>query len=238
MTSPLIGITTAPHFLRNGLSHDRLAHTYIQAVKTAGGIPVLLPSSLQGTDLTVLRERLDGILLSGGGDIDPQRFGGIPSETIDDVSEKRDELEFALVKLSVETDWPLLGICRGMQVINTALGGSLYTDLPSQYGTSVNHSTPDENGRDFLAHEVTIKSDTFLAGILKSQQFWVNSFHHQGIQRAAEKLVLSAVASDGLVEGLELPGRRFFVGVQWHPECLPLQAEAQALFETFIRAAQ
>jgi len=238
MTQALIGITTNPRFPKGDLSYDRLAHTYVESVLAAGGVPVLLPNKLQEAELPALRERLDGILLSGGGDIEPGRFKGTPSPTIGDISEERDELEFGLVRMSVATDWPLLGICRGMQVIDVALGGTLYTDLPTQYDSTIEHNTPDEKGRDYCSHEVTIKPGTVLAEILKSTRLAVNSFHHQGIKQVPPGLRVNATAGDGLVEGVEMVGKRFFIGVQWHPECLPQQAEAKALFTAFIRAAQ
>ncbi|MHC1740306.1 MAG: gamma-glutamyl-gamma-aminobutyrate hydrolase family protein [Anaerolineaceae bacterium] len=235
-SKPLIGITATPENLSSGLPDDKLAHAYIKAIQTAGGIPIILPSQLSPTDMNLLRSHLDGILLSGGGDIDPDRFHGVHSPTIEGISTERDEMESALVRLSVESNWPLLAICRGVQIVNVAIGGTLYTDIPSQYESSLDHDTPRERGRDFFAHEVTIIEGTVLARILNLPHLMVNSFHHQAVQKVAAGLKVSATADDGLVEGLELPNHPFFVGVQWHPECLPEQPEQRALFETFIRS--
>ena len=243
MSRPLIGITLNPKYPNlkypyQDLPYDRLAHTYIDAIRGAGGIPLLLPTNLSAEELLSLRDRLDGVLLSGGGDIAPERFNGIPSATISDVCPERDNLEFALVKMSLETDWPLMGICRGIQVINTALGGNLYTDIPSQYDSRIAHYTPIDKKRDYLAHEVTIVAGTRLNEITGQAALQVNSFHHQAVQRVSDRLQVSASASDGLIEGVEIPEQRFFLGVQWHPECLPQSKEQQALFSAFIRAAQ
>ena len=237
MIHPLIGITTNPVHQDNGLPYDKLAHTYCESLRAAGGIPVMLTDLLSADEVISLRGRLDGILLSGGGDIAPERFHGIESPTIGNISPERDRLEFQLVQLSVETDWPLLGICRGFQVINVALGGTLYTDIPEQFATKIQHNTPEECGRDALAHEVTIIEGTVLAGTLKQPHVPVNSFHHQAVTQVAPGLKVSAKAADGLVEGLEMVGKRFFIGVQWHPECMPLRTEQRALFEAFVQIA-
>ena len=238
MTKPLIGITTNPDFSAYSQSNDKLAHTYIESIQAAGGIPLLLPNFLTAEEVKLLRGRLDGLLLSGGGDIDPRRFSGKKSDKVDDVSAARDELEIELVKLSLATDWPLLGICRGIQVINVALGGSLYTDIPEQFTTALSHDVPADWERDRIAHQVTIVEDTLLSEIMRVPAIGVNSFHHQAIERVADGLRVCATAEDGLVEGVENPESRFLVGVQWHPECLTRQKEQRALFEALIRAAQ
>jgi putative glutamine amidotransferase len=243
MSRPLIGITINPKYPNlkypyRDLPYDRLAHTYIEAICGAGGIPLLLPTHLSSEEILALRDRLDGILLSGGGDIDPERFHGVPSAAISDVCTARDDLEFRLVQLSLETDWPLMGICRGVQVINTVLGGNLYTDIPEQFDSQILHDTSPENGRDYFAHEVTIVGGTRLAEILGQKKLWVNSFHHQAVKLTADRLQVSATASDGLIEGLELPEKRFFIGVQWHPECLLQYEEQRALFAAFVQAAK
>jgi putative glutamine amidotransferase len=238
MTKPLIGITATPQYPHKLLPFDKVAHAYVNSVQKAGGIPVVLPTDLTREDVQVLRSRLDGILLTGGGDIDPSRFGGAPSEEIGGVDSDRDEMEFAIVQMSVETDWPLLGICRGLQVINAALGGSLYTDIPEQFPTELRHDTKEiSRSRSYEAHEVRIIPETKLFSILKETPLRVNSFHHQAVLEPAKGLKISAYASDGLIEGLELPGHCFLAGVQWHPECLQRKSEQRALFNAFVQAA-
>jgi putative glutamine amidotransferase len=238
MYHPLIGITTNPFMPKNSQLSDKLAHTYGKAVQAAGGIPLLLPTIISTEDIAQLRNHLGGILLSGGGDVAPQRFPEADTGLSEDVSEQRDELELTLVNLSLRTNWPLLGICRGCQVINVALGGTLYTDIPTQVNSPLVHNSASELGRDYLAHEVTIINGTDLAAVLGESTLMVNSFHHQSVKQVGAGLRVSARASDGLVEGLELPGQSFFLGVQWHPECLPLLKEQQALFEAFIQSAR
>jgi gamma-glutamyl-gamma-aminobutyrate hydrolase PuuD len=243
MRKPLIGITVTPRYphprhSKYALPYDRLAHTYVESIQTAGGLPILLPTNLDAEEIKLLRSHLDGILLSGGGDIEAIRFDGKPSKTISDVSSARDEMEYALVRLSLETNWPLFGICRGMQVINAALGGTLYTDIPEQYDTKTAHNLPEEKGRDFPAHEVRIIEGTKLANIVEKKLLHVNSFHHQGVLKVAEGLVINATASDDLIEGLEIAEQRFLIGVQWHPECLQKSSEQRAIFKTFISAAR
>ena len=238
MIRPVIGITTNQDTSRQNAPYDTLSSAYAAAIQAAGGLPLLIPNELPLEALTDLRKHLDGVLLSGGGDIDPTHFNGIDHISIGGISQQRDELEISLVRLAVATDWPLLGICRGTQIINVAMGGTLYTDIPSQYHTELTHNTPLDQGRDFLAHEVTIMAESRLNAILGSDKLMVNSFHHQAIKNVAVKLTVSATAADGLVEGLELAEQRFFVGVQWHPECIWQKPEQQKLFKAFIRACQ
>ena len=243
MQKPLIGITLTPRYphprhSKHALPYDRIAHAYVESIQKAGGIPILLPTLLKSDEIKRLRSHLDGILLSGGGDIEITRFNGKPSKTVSDVSPDRDEMEYALVQMSLESNWPLFGICRGMQVINAVMGGTLYTDIPEQYDSKTAHNLPEENGRDYPAHEVRIIEGTRLAAIMEKKLLHVNSFHHQGVLKVAEGLVVNATASDDLIEGLEYPVQRFLIGVQWHPECLQKSSEQRALFETFIHAAQ
>jgi putative glutamine amidotransferase len=234
MSMPLIGITFDQGRDPISAFEERASITYINAIIASGGLPLIIPTNTPVEKLGLLREKLDGILLTGGGDIE---FEGGDDALLIDVSPERDRLETALVKLAIRTNWPLLGICRGVQVMNVVLGGNLYIDIPTQFPTKLEHDTPLDQGRDFITHEVTIETGTRLAGILGKNNLPVNSFHHQAVKEIAPDLRVSARASDGLVEGLELPGQRFFVGVQWHPECIQGLAEQKALFQAFIQAA-
>lgn len=234
MKTPLIGITAS----RNNKPDDRLPRAYSDSVIAAGGAPVLLPTNYPVEAVPELLGRLDGLLLSGGGDVAPTFYPAKDPHLCGDVLPERDTLEMALLKAASQINLPVLGICRGMQVINVSRGGTLYTDIPSQFATSLQHSTPEENGRDSLVHEVTIESDSKLARILGVTQLKVNSFHHQAALEIGQNLQVVANASDGLVEGVEDRSLRFFYGVQWHPECLQAVAPAhRALFKAFIEAA-
>lgn len=238
MNSPVIGITTnqdSDHLSSIGIKSST---PYEIAVRAAGGSPMLIPNKYPLDRLADLRSRLDGILLSGGGDIATRRYHGQEDLPVSGVSDDRDNLEIALVKLAIETDWPFLGICRGAQVINVALGGNLYTDIPTQYPTSIHHKSLPEQGRDFIAHQVKVSQRNLLCEILQMESLPVNSHHHQAVQETGKGLIITARAGDGLIEGIELPGHRFGLGVQWHPECLTQNPEQCRLFEAFIQAAR
>jgi putative glutamine amidotransferase len=233
MQKPTIAITT--NYTMEDLTRNPES-AYCSAVTGAGGMPVLIPRDLPSSDYAALREKYAGILLSGGGDLDLRYFNGEPNPAINPPSPLRDELELALIKMAVDTDWPLFGICRGVQVLNVALGGTLYTDIPSQFKTTLRHSTPAEKGRYFLAHKVDIFHDSSLAKIMNTTSTGVNSFHHQAIKVLAPGLAVTARATDGLIEAVEFSGRKKPVfGVQWHPENLQAIQCHKALFEEFVR---
>lgn len=238
MNTPLIGITTNQDSVHFATAYNTLSAAYVKAVRDAGGMPVLLPNEFPLDRLSDLRSRLDGIIFSGGGDVETSLFNGVDNDAVSGVSKDRDKLEISLVHLAVETDWPFLGICRGIQVINVALGGDLYTHIPDQFKSSIRHATPASLGRDHIAHQVTTRNGTVLSQILQMETLPVNSFHHQAIQNPAPALTVCAHAEDGLIEGVELASHRFGVGVQWHPECIQNHPEQRRLFTAFIQATR
>ncbi len=233
---PIIGITTY-HNKVNDLPYVMLVHAYVEAVMAAGGIPVLIPSLLADGDWHALYDRLDGLLLSGGGDIEPDYFGGDAHPRIDGVDLQRDRVELSLVRLAVEDGKPFLGICRGIQVVNVSLGGTLYTHIPDQLRNAIDHTYPG-NMRTTLVHEVVIEQDTRLSGILGELRIQVNSLHHQGLKGIAPGLRVSGYAPDALVEAVEIPDHPFGIGVQWHPEWLTGQQATRNLFKAFVDAAE
>ncbi len=236
MLKPIIAITT--DFTREELENNPDS-AYSKAIEGAGGIPFLIPRDLPVAQYVELREQHAGILLSGGGDLDLRYFDGEPNPAIGIPSPQRDELELAMVKMAIDTDWPLFGICRGIQVLNVALGGTLYTDIPAQFQTTLNHGTPADKGRYFLAHKVEIMVDSTLANTMNTVFTGVNSFHHQAIKKLAPGLKVTARATDGLIEAIEYPGRtRPVFGVQWHPENLQAIQCHKALFEEFVRVCR
>ncbi len=178
-----------------------------------------------------------GILLSGGGDIGPSIYDGQSHPKVYGVNPARDNLEIGLANYCADHKIPLFGICRGLQIINVAFGGTLYTDIADQLTGALKHPCYPEYQRDYLAHSVMIKVSTHLTAITGQSQMKVNSLHHQGIKDLGTDLTPSAMAPDGLLEGIELMFHPFFLGVQWHPECLPNSPSDQALFSAFIRAA-
>jgi len=228
---PLIGITLGRKRSDDKEPQFVLNETYVAAVERAGGIPVMLPALLDEEALQRARARLDGLLLTGGADIDPQRFNGRMHPTVYGVDALRDETEIALVRLAVKSDWPFLGICRGIQVINVALGGSLYTHLPEQLGALVDHRS-EERG-----HDVRLAPESRLAQSLGRETLQVNSYHHQGIERLAPGLRAIGWAPDGLIEAVEVTGHPFGLGVQWHPERRLNHPEHLALFQALVEVA-
>jgi len=238
LRQPLIGITSGLVDNSSGVPVGQLADAYIKAVLRAGGTPLVIPLGLDGRRLTALLEVLDGVIFSGGGDIDPQRYNGDPHPEVYGISPDRDELEFFLVHRMLEMDKPLLTICRGTQVLNVALGGSLYTHIADQLPGAFKHDWFPNFSRDRRSHTVSLITDSRLNQIYGSDEIQVNSLHHQGISRLGEGLIAAGVAPDGLMEALEVPSASFAVGVQWHPECLADDAGSQNLFQAFIQACQ
>lgn len=241
---PLIGISCSMGQAIYSIHQDnvpqlqhRLGDSYVKAVMRAGGIPVLLPNS---TDLSCVEEiaaGLDGFLLSGGGDVDPALFGERATAQLGAVTPRRDDFELALARYVMQkTDKPVLGICRGIQVMNVAMGGTLYIDLPSD--GKLCHSLT-MYPRNVRAHDVKVVPETRMEEIMAGSVGRVNSFHHQAIRDVADCFMISAIsAEDGVIEAVEQPGERFVVGVQWHPEELTEFPEAQKLFCRFVDAAE
>ncbi len=204
---------------------------YLSAIQAAGATPILVP--LDTHELDGL-EFADGLLLPGGVDVNPSAYGARADPT-SEWDDRIDELEFRLVRWALERKLPVLGICRGLQVLNVALGGTLVQDLPSQRPEGVQH--PRQGPRFSLTHRLTIVPGSRLSAALGEAQVRVNSLHHQGVDRLAPGLTISARAEDGLVEGVEMPGDGWVVAVQFHPEELfATQPYAARLFESFVAA--
>jgi len=215
-----------------------IPQAYLDAILTAGGLPILLPTSLPITALPELVNRFDGFVLSGGGDVDPALYGGHLDATVHSIDPERDAFECALIPLVLQADKPLLAICRGAQILNVALGGSLYEDIPSALPAALRHDWYPNIPRDYLAHTVEIEQGSRLAEILGTRKLRTNSLHHQAIRQPAPALEVVAYAEDGIIEAMELAGKRFAIGVQWHPECLPEEPAMQRLFSEFVNAAR
>lgn len=233
---PIIGITT--DLVSNSYNQPTvsLSQAYVKAVIEAGGIPVLIPSLIPNEGWREVYKRLDGILFSGGGDISLEYFKGDPHPSISDVEPARDGIEFDLLKAAVSDGKPFLGICRGCQLVNVGLGGTLYTHILDQMPGALEHSYPGSM-RTFLAHEVKIEEGTRTAEVLGQPIIKVNSHHHQGLKDIGDDLRISGFAPDGLVEAIELNGHPYGLAVQWHPEWLTDQEPTRNLFKTFIEAS-
>ncbi|MRS03457.1 gamma-glutamyl-gamma-aminobutyrate hydrolase family protein [bacterium] len=238
MTPPIIGITVSRNH-KNQRSYNLNPSDYSEAIVLAGGLPILLPVEFPLPQINSILSHLDGLLISGGGDIDNHLYGGEAHHTISGICEARDKLEMELLQAAILMKKPVLGICRGMQLINVALGGTLYTDIPEQFKTTLIHNSPEENGRDNLVHEVELELNSNLGRIIGQEQFRVNSFHHQAIKSLSPDLMVTAHATDGLIEAVEMVDKPFgVIGVQWHPECLITIPSQLALFRSFIAASQ
>jgi putative glutamine amidotransferase len=242
MSKPLIGITTE-HWSSSLTVPNRKVQgamtSYIEAVLGAGGLPVLIPLALQGEDLLALYARLHGVLLPGGEDVDPGQYGAPLHPETGEVDPDRDRMEIELARKAVADQKPLLGICRGAQVFNIALGGTLYQDLPSEYpGVLPHYFRTPEYAPEHPAHSVKVEEDSLLARCLGTPIVQVNSRHHQSVREAALGLVITARAPDGVIEAVELPRHPFALGVQWHPENLQQRLEMKMLFERFVGACQ
>jgi putative glutamine amidotransferase len=236
MRAPRIGVTTS-------VSVDQVPErayvnaSYLRAVQDAGGVPLLLPPHLDARARSSLWPLLDGVLLTGGADIDPARFGEERHPATYDVAPERDALEIETVTTALDRELPVFGICRGAQVLNVALGGSLWQDIAAQLPTSLTHTQKD--ARDQPTHRVSVRGETRLATILGRLDVDVNSFHHQALRDLGRGLRDVAWAPDGLVEAIELPDAPVLVfGVQWHPEELTAHDDAaRALFVALVEAA-
>jgi putative glutamine amidotransferase len=234
----LIGLTTYDDKNEEGNPIVALSTHYVNAILRAGGIPVLIPNQVIDTDLEDLYARLDGLLFTGGGDISINWFMGEPHPQINRVNDERDGLELPLLRAAARDGKPFLGICRGLQVVNVSMGGTLYTHIPDQLPGAVKHDWHDGYPRNHPAHPVRVEEGSRLAHILAEPVLDVNSLHHQGIKDLAPGLKAVAFAPDGLVEAIELPEHPFGLAVQWHPEWLVEQESAQRLFQAFVDAAR
>jgi putative glutamine amidotransferase len=244
---PTIGIPTQTLHAIDGIPPALPAswvmnQRYYHAASAAGGVPWMVPLLTDDPDtLRCVYERLDGVMLAGGVDLDPQCFGEAPHPALGNTDPDRDAVELRLVRWALADGKPVLGLCRGLQVINVAVGGSLHQDLASECPRAIKHDYLPTAGyqRDHLAHPVQLEPGTRLASVLSSSQVLVNSMHHQGIKRLGVDLIASAHAPDGLIEAIETPGPAFVVGVQWHPEALESrQPHPRRLFREFVAAAQ
>jgi putative glutamine amidotransferase len=237
-TKPIIGLPCGKSINKAGVAGYDLKEPYVSALVKSGALPLLIPIDLPLDSLNSLLEYFDGFLLSGGADVDPAIFGGEAHEKVYGVNQQRDAFEIALVKALLTHQRPLLTICRGTQVLNVALGGTLFTDIGGQVPKARKHDWFPRYPRDRIAHHVRLETGSRLQEILGGDEIATNSLHHQSIKEVGKGLKINAFAPDGIVEGIELREHAFMIGVQWHPEWLQTDMRTMRLFEAFVDACR
>jgi putative glutamine amidotransferase len=226
--NPIIGITAS---LENETMMVHRNNT--ESIFLAGGIPFALPYTVDMEAIRDIAERIDGLLLTGGGDIDPTLFGEEPLPGLGSITPERDILEIALIRHMLDADKPIFGICRGCQILNIAAGGDMYQDLYTQRDNLLQHT--QRAPRNHASHTLQVVENSLLHKVAGEASFKVNSFHHQAIRGLAPGYVLSATAKDGVIEAFESQRHRFVLGVQWHPEYMAeTDPISQRLFEAFV----
>jgi putative glutamine amidotransferase len=227
---PIIGITT---YGRNNSGLFGIDVEYVDAVRRAGGIPILLPPGER--DQAEILDQLDGLILSGGGDVQPSHYQGADHAAIEHVDPERDASEIKLAGMVVEAGLPALNICRGAQVLNVALGGTLIEHLPDEVGGEIDHRATPEG---YVHHPVRVEPKSQLARIMGQTEVNTASWHHQAVRQLAPGLKPVAFAADGTIEALEMPDHPWLIAVQWHPEMIAATDPAnQRLFDALVEAA-
>ncbi len=236
MSLKRVGITCSTVLQSPYGERDVLNRKYARAIENAGGIPLILPVFGGAEMAAKYLGAIDGLLLSGGVDMVPAEYGQNALPELEDTDAERDQLELPLIKLALEQNVPIFGICRGLQTLNVALGGTLYQDLPTQKPSDIVHAQSKLGvTRDTFTHTMNINADTRLASIVGAGAMQVNSHHHQAIDRLGSGLIVTATAPDGVIEAVELPLNRYVVAVQSHPEETATHDErSRKLFAAFV----
>jgi putative glutamine amidotransferase len=232
---PIIGITSSVG--KN--ESTTVAAAYVNAVVKSGGTPIVLPNLTNEEDVERLANLIDGLLVTGGGDIDPTLFNEEPHLGLGEITPDRDTFEMAIIPKMLVANKPILGICRGIQILAIATGGDMYQDVYSQIPDRTLLQHQQQAPRSYASHFVTVTDQSLLQKIVGATKFKVNSFHHQTVRNPGKGFLVTAVSSDGLVEAIESTEHRFAVGVQWHPECLLEKDDtiSQKIFGAFVKAA-
>ena len=233
MKRPLIGVSPLVDIQRESLW---MLPGHMDGLTAAGAVPVMLPLTSDRNTLTQLVSQLDGFLFTGGQDVSPYIYKAVKLGICGECCRERDSMEMTLLELAMDADKPVLGICRGIQFINAALGGTLYQDIPTQLPSAVMHHQDPPYDRP--VHDVRIVDDTPLYRLLKKDHIFVNSYHHSGICELSPRLLCMAAAEDGLIEAVYSPEQSFLWAVQWHPEfSFGTDENSRAIFEGFVGAS-
>lgn len=229
---PLIGLTCQNEYSRN-IKLNKINYTYIDAIKRAGGIPIILPVVKGSDSIDRYLNILQGIILTGGEDASPLLYGEEPIREVDTICFERDNMEIELIKKAYDKDIPIFGICRGIQMVNIALGGTLYQDIYKQIPHARGHISGFSIGGGY--HTIEIVKDSIMYEIFKKERIQVNSQHHQSIKDLGENLKINALSLDGVIEGIESTNNKLLLGVQFHPEAMIDQhGEILDIFTYFI----
>jgi putative glutamine amidotransferase len=234
---PLIGISCMNSRAASGGASMAVRPSYLRAIEAAGGVPLLIYLTDDLGAVRTIYDLCQGVLLPGGDDLDPGNFGEEPHTQLGDVDRQRDAVELTLARWCRDEGKPLFGICRGMQVINVAFGGSLYQDIPSQLPDTQNHrASTDRKQWDYIAHSVRLDPESWLAARLGPTPVAANTLHHQALKDVAPNLRVAGTAEDGVIEAVEGTGKHFVVAVQCHPEHLWAATEPRwkAVFDGFV----
>lgn len=232
LRKPVIGITTA-HCAEELKTFPR--QYYVEAVRKAGGIPIILPPVRTNEEATDVLNLINGLLLTGGGDISPVYLKEDPRRGVGECFPERDLSELLLTQLALQHNFPILGICRGIQVLAIAAGGGIYQDIISQYPSAMQHSQTAP--RQYAWHNVEVVGESLLYRLVREMKIGVNSLHHQAVSEVPPDFIQNAFASDGIIEGIEKPDAKFCVGVQWHPESMmETEEHSKVLFRGFVEA--
>lgn len=229
---PVIGITAA-HCTEELKTFPR--HYYVESIRRAGGIPIILPPVQSSEEANEVLKLIQGLILTGGGDISPTYLKEVPHRGIGGCFPERDMAEIMFAQLAMERDLPLLGICRGIQVLVIAAGGKIYQDISTQYPTAMEHTQTAP--RQYVWHDVDIEEDSLLFRLLGETRIGVNSLHHQSVSGIPQGFRKNAWACDGIIEGIEKIEAKFCIGVQWHPESMETDIPSHVLFKGFVSAS-
>ncbi|WP_156291029.1 gamma-glutamyl-gamma-aminobutyrate hydrolase family protein [Oceanobacillus salinisoli] len=230
---PIIGITSS---METDKTHYAVTNRNIKAIVQAGGMPVMLPYLLEEEDLNQIANQMDGLYATGGFDIDPTLFGEEPHPQLGTIIPERDHFEIELMKKMLALDKPILGVCRGSQTLNIAVGGDMYQDIYAQMdGELLQHSqkAPREHG----SHFVNVLENSLLHRLTGQEKIKVNSYHHQSNRRVGDGFQISGLANDGVIEAVESKEHTYALGVQWHPEAMNDEA-SQKIYQGFIEASK
>lgn len=238
MEYPIIGVTTYNQENKSGYPISAVMKKYISVIGDAGGAVVLIPSGMTERALVSIMGKLNGVLFTGGGDVDPSFYNFEDHHFLKQVDTDRDLTEMTLAKSVVSSGIPFLGICRGLQVINVAFGGTLFSHIPFQLSNAIKHDYNSSTERELLVHDVMLETDSQLMQIMGEEKLRVNSLHHQGIKDLAQDFRAVGFSPDGLIEAIELPTHQFGMAVQWHPEWLSQYPSARRLFTAFVQSAK